>query len=90
LDQPDRRIWPPDEVQLGAWRSAQEARAAWIKAKAQAAGALDNSDPQILAADILGKGRYFRLRIFAAPGESGDRLCARLAARGMPCFAVRD
>jgi len=90
LDQPDRRIWPPDEVQLGAWRSAEEARAAWIKAKAQAAGALDNSNPQILVADIPGKGRYFRLRIPTAPGQSGDGLCARLAARAMPCFAVRE
>jgi tetratricopeptide (TPR) repeat protein len=90
VDQSDRRIWPADEVQLGAWRSAEEARAAWVEIKSRASGLLDESNPQIRAADIPRKGRFFRLRVFSRPGESGERMCARLAARTLPCFVVRD
>ncbi|HEX4635602.1 MAG TPA: tetratricopeptide repeat protein [Rhizomicrobium sp.] len=88
LDQPDDRLWPVDEVQLGAWRSKAEADAAWHKLKASAAGLLDGSTPQILAADLPGKGRYFRLRVRS--GESAARMCIRLAAKALDCFPVRD
>jgi len=90
LDPSDHRIWPADEVQLGAWRNEAEARAAWVNIKIQAAGMLDRSRSQILAADIPGKGRYFRLRVLAWPGQSGEGLCRHLAARMLPCFVVRD
>jgi tetratricopeptide (TPR) repeat protein len=88
LDSAGARIWPTDEVQLGAWRSAAEAYAAWDNAKLRAGGILDGASPQVVAADIPGKGHYFRLRIRTR--ENGAKLCARLAAKAMDCFAVRN
>lgn len=78
------------EVQLGAWRSAAEATAAWDKAKARADGALDGLSPHIQAAQIPGKGRYFRLRVRPETGKSGAEMCADLAAKALACFPVRD
>jgi hypothetical protein len=78
-----------NEVQLGAWRSAAEAYVAWDKAKARAGGLLDAASPQVLAADIAGRGRYFRLRVRPRSGQSGPEMCARLAAKAVDCLAVR-
>ncbi len=90
LDQSDLRAsgMGGAQIQLGAWRSAAEARAGWDEAKARAGGALDGLSPQILVAELPGKGRYFRLRV--SPGQSGAEVCARLAAKAVPCFPVKD
>jgi len=92
LDQSDVRAATRlgGEVQLGAWRSAAEARAAWDQSKVRAQGALDGLTPQILAAEVPGKGRYFRLRVRPSSGQSGALLCAQLTAKALDCFAVRD
>jgi hypothetical protein len=76
------------QIQLGAWRSAAEAHTGWEEAKARAGGALDGLSPHILVAELPGKGRYFRLRVSA--GQSRTEVCARLAAKAVPCFPVRD
>ena len=92
LDQSDRRVSPnhASQVQLGAWRSAAEAYAAWDKVKARAGDVLDGSSVQILAADVPGRGRYFRLRVRPGLGQSGAEICVRLAAKALDCFPVRD
>ncbi len=90
LDQSGGGAGPGDEVQLGAWRSAAEASAAWDKARLRADGALDGLSPHILAAQIPGKGRYFRLRVRPETGKSGAEMCADLAAKALACFPVRD
>ena len=92
LDQSDIRaaVRHGEEVQLGAWRSAAEAHAAWDKARSRAGDVLEGVSPDILAADVPGKGRYFRLRVRPEFGESGTQMCARLAARALDCFPVRD
>jgi hypothetical protein len=87
---PGDRLWPADQVQLGAWRSAAEANAAWEKVKARSGGLLDQSRPEIIDVQIPTKGRYFRLRVGSLPGENAVGTCARLAAKGLDCFAVRD
>ena len=78
------------EVQLGAWRSAAEASAAWDRAKVRAEGALDGLSPHIQSVQIQGKGRYFRLRVRPETGKSGAEMCADLAAKALACFPVRD
>jgi len=88
LDRPGDRIWPVDEIQLGAWRSESEATAAWQRVKARAGGLLDHLSPQVLVADLPGKGRYFRLRVRS--GENAALMCARLAVKALDCFPVRD
>jgi tetratricopeptide (TPR) repeat protein len=90
LDQPDSHAGLGGEVQLGAWRSAAEASAAWDKARVRADGLLDGLSPHILAAEIAGKGRYFRLRVHSETGKSGAQMCAALAAKALACFPVRD
>lgn len=76
------------EVQLGAWRSAAEAYAGWAKAKARAGDILGAANPHVMAADIPGRGRYFRLRVHAPQGGTG--MCARLAAKKQDCVPVRS
>jgi tetratricopeptide (TPR) repeat protein len=78
------------EVQLGAWRSQAEAQAGWAKATAKAGEALDGLSPNIVAADIPGKGRYWRLRVSPAVGQNATRLCATLTAKGLACLPARD
>jgi tetratricopeptide (TPR) repeat protein len=78
------------EVQLGAFRSEAEAKAGWAKALGQARDLLAGHEPHIVAADLPGKGRYYRLRISAASGVSQREFCDRLSAKGLGCFPVRD
>jgi tetratricopeptide (TPR) repeat protein len=75
------------EVQLGAWRSEAEARAGWARAVQASEGALDGLRPRIVAADLPGKGRYYRLRT-ATPDPSS--LCSSLRAAGQDCMRARD
>jgi tetratricopeptide (TPR) repeat protein len=75
------------EVQLGAWRQEEEAREGWRKAVTAAGGALAGLTPHIVAVDLPGRGRYYRLRV-----RTGDskQLCAALTTRGMDCIPARN
>jgi hypothetical protein len=75
------------EVQLGAWRQEAEAAAGWNRAVATAGGVLAGLSPHIVAVDLPGRGRYYRLRVTALDGK---QLCAALTARGMDCIPARD
>jgi tetratricopeptide (TPR) repeat protein len=75
------------QVQLGAWRQEDEAAAGWNKALKMADGALAGFSPHIVAADLPGKGRYYRLRVVTPDGR---QLCALLTAKGMDCIPARD
>ncbi len=94
LDQKDQA--PPRqgagarEVQLGAWRSQAEADAGWDKAKARAPGLLGRLSARVVMADLPGKGRYYRLRVSPAPGQSQAGLCDSLVAQGLACLPARD
>lgn len=85
------------QIQLGAWRSQAEASAAWDSAKAMAGTLLDGLNPQILIADLPGKGpgkgpakgRFFRLRVNLEAGQSGAGVCASLKARDVACIPVQ-
>jgi tetratricopeptide (TPR) repeat protein len=76
----------PQIVQLGAWRSEAEARAGWKKALTSAGAGLRGASPQIAAAEIPGKGRFYRLRVVTLHPET---LCASLRAAGQGCWPVR-
>ena len=75
------------EVQLGSWRSEAEARVGWGRAVSRAGGALDGLTPRIVAADLPGRGRYYRLRTATANPVS---LCETLQAVGQDCLRARD
>jgi len=73
------------QVQLGAWRSEAEATQGWNRAVRQAAGVLEGYSPHIVAVDLPGAGRYYRLRV--ATDKSGSKaLCAALTAKGLACI----
>ncbi len=75
------------QVQLGAWRSEEEAGAGWNKAVARAGGLLEGLSPHIVAAELPGRGRYYRLRAGPVTGSAAE-LCAALSARGQDCIAA--
>jgi tetratricopeptide (TPR) repeat protein len=73
-------------VQLGAFRDEASANAAWASLVHISAGALDGFSPQIVAADIPGKGTFYRLRTAA---DDASALCAKLTAKGLACMRVK-
>ncbi|MGH6870073.1 MAG: SPOR domain-containing protein [Rhizomicrobium sp.] len=74
------------QVQLGAFRDEAAANAAWKDIAARAGGALDGLTPQIVSADIPGKGTFWRLRTTAADTTV---FCALLTAKGLACMLVK-
>lgn len=77
------------QVQLGAWRTEAEATQGWNRALRQAAGVLEGYSPHIVAVDLPGAGRYYRLRV--ATDKSGSKaLCEALTAKGLACISARD
>jgi len=88
LPEPDQSA--KGQVQLGAFRSEAEAKAGWSKAQAQAGNLLAGHQPNVVAADLPGKGRYYRLRTGSASGASPRQFCDSLTAKGVGCFPVRD
>jgi len=77
------------EVQLGAWRSEAEARQGWKEAVRHAGKALEGLEPHIMAADLPGRGRYYRLRTAPVGGRAAE-LCAQLTSAGQGCLLARD
>jgi tetratricopeptide (TPR) repeat protein len=77
------------QVQLGAWRTEAEATQGWNRAVRQAGDVLEGYSPHIVAVDLPGAGRYYRLRV--ATDKSGSKaLCEALTARGLACIAARN
>jgi tetratricopeptide (TPR) repeat protein len=73
-------------VQLGAFRDEAAASAGWNALMAKSDGALTGLAPQIVAADIPGKGKFYRLRTTVAAAST---FCAKLTAKGLACMPVR-
>jgi hypothetical protein len=70
-------------VQLGAFKSEAEAKAAWKKVSGNAA--LSGKSPQVVKADLGDKGIFYRLRV---SGVNADKTCASLASKS-PCMVVK-
>jgi tetratricopeptide (TPR) repeat protein len=79
---------PHGAIQLGAYRDEAQATDSWNKMTASAAGALDGLSPHIVAAEIPGKGKFYRLR--AGPVGDAASLCAKLTARKLACIPVKS
>ena len=86
LDAAGQGLQKGAQVQLGAWRTQEEAGQGWNSALRRSGGLLDGLSPRIVAADLPGRGRYYRLR--AGPAAAG--LCAALQAQGVDCIPARD
>ncbi len=77
-------------VQLGAWRDEASAADGWNRIQGQAGDALSGLKPQIVAVDLAGKGRYYRLRAGPVGRDNAASLCEALLAKGVACMVVRD
>jgi hypothetical protein len=50
---------------------------------------LEGYSPHIVAVDLPGAGRYYRLRVATDKSES-KALCEALTAKGLACISARD
>ncbi|WP_411818698.1 SPOR domain-containing protein [Hyphococcus sp. DH-69] len=74
-------------VQVGAFRSNDEAMAQWSRLEGKLGGYLDGKSPDVERADLGDRGVYHRLRI--GPFSSSDAAktyCAGLKERGQDCL----
>lgn len=74
-------------VQVGAFRSNQEAAAQWSRMQSRLGDYLDGKAPDVERADLGERGVYHRLRIgpFKSSGEART-YCAGLKERGQDCL----
>jgi tetratricopeptide (TPR) repeat protein len=77
------------QVQLGAWRSQENAAKGWDNARTRAGTILEGAAPRIVAVDMPGAGRFYRLRVVVAQTGS-RRFCRALVAKGLDCLPVRE
>ncbi|WP_421786129.1 SPOR domain-containing protein [Hyphobacterium sp.] len=85
---------PVDEggwvVQIGSFRTEEEAESAWVNFITGYSDIAAGASPDIQAAEIDGRGTYHRLRIAAFAGrDEASAFCAALQDRGQDCFATR-
>lgn len=79
-----------DLVQLGAWRNQGDAALGWNRVAADAGELLNGATPDIVEADVPGKGHFWRLRTRVPSSLSADAFCAQMKAKGLNCIAVRS
>lgn len=74
-------------VQIGAFKSADEANGQWSRLQGKLGGFLDGKSNDVERADLGSKGVYYRLRIgpFASASEA-KTYCAGLKERGTDCL----
>ncbi len=77
------------EVQLAALRSQAEAQSTWQRLSVKHGDVLAGKAHRIVAADIPGKGMYYRLRVGAGSAAAAKSLCATLSGRNQPCMVTR-
>lgn len=77
------------EVQLAALRSQAEAQSTWQRLSVKHGDVLAGKAHRIVAADIPGKGMYYRLRVSAGSAAAAKSLCATLSSRNQPCMVTR-
>jgi tetratricopeptide (TPR) repeat protein len=77
-------------LQLGAFRGEGEAQAGWKTLLSRTGNTLDGVAPVIVAADVPGKGRFWRLRVGPLDKDRAASICEAIKARGASCMPVRD
>ena len=74
-------------VQVGAFRSEEEAGAQWAKLQGKLGDFLSGKDDDVERADLGDKGVYYRLRIGPfASSDDAKTFCAGLKDRGTDCL----
>ncbi|MBV9550744.1 MAG: SPOR domain-containing protein [Alphaproteobacteria bacterium] len=74
-------------LQIGAYKSQEEADAAWRSTKARHAALLSGYGPDVQKADLGAKGTWYRLRVAGfTDHDVAASLCDRLKADGVGCI----
>lgn len=77
-------------LQLGAVRSAGEAREEWERLKRSNADLLGKLSAVAVRADLGDKGVYYRIQAGPiASTAAGERICGELRQRRLACIIVR-
>jgi tetratricopeptide (TPR) repeat protein len=76
-------------IQLGAWHSQEDAANGWNRIVGRSGGLLTGMNPSVVAADIPGKGRFWRLRAEPSSGVDAASLCEQLKAKGLACIVAK-
>lgn len=77
-------------VQLGAFRSLENANALWQRVWRANWDLLGDAEPEIHSLDAGGNGQLHLLQIGAtASAQKAEALCKNLSDRGLDCFVVR-
>ena len=74
------------KVQLGAYKSQEEANANWVRIRRQFSDVLGGASHAIIKAD-LPNGTFYRLRASGfASAAAAKEACTKISARGQGCF----
>jgi cell division protein FtsN len=77
-------------LQIGAYKSQEEADSSWKAFAAKHAALLAGFSPNVKQVDLADKGTWYRLRIGAfADKDAASALCERLKADGGNCFLAK-
>jgi hypothetical protein len=77
-------------LQIGAYKSQDEAMTAWKTYQAKHASLLKSYSPDVQRADLGDKGIWYRLRVSSfADKSSANALCDKLKAENGACFLAR-
>ena len=76
-------------IQLGAWRDEAGASNGWNHIVDRSGGLLNGMSPQVVVADIPGKGRFWRLRAEPSSGTDAAAMCEQLKAKGLACIIAK-
>jgi hypothetical protein len=77
-------------IQVGAYRDEAEAARRWNLLMISDAGTLSGASPRIVAVDLPGRGRYYRLRAGPLDKTAAAAICRALKARRHDCISVKS
>ncbi len=78
-------------VQLGSYRSPEQAAKGWVQLQTNASDLLGSMDPVFTKADLgAEKGVFYRLRTQPNARASAKELCGELSKRGIDCLVVKS
>lgn len=76
-------------VQLAASKSRADAEKAWAKLAAKFPDLLGSRAHAVVAAEVAGKGTYYRIRATGLSPAAAAELCRSLKGRGQDCMVVK-
>lgn len=76
-------------IQIASLPSEAEAEKSYRNLSGKFAGVIGGRGYEIKAAEVAGKGTYYRVRIAAGSKAEADALCARFKAAGGSCLVAR-